>query len=383
MTGESSSGRFRVVIAGGGVAGVEAALALAELAGQLTEVTVIAPNAELVNRPMTVREPFAYPRAERHALEAIVRDAGAELVVDELSSVDPANRTVRTAGGGELGYDALLLALGARVQAHYEHAITIDDRHLDETLAGLIQDVEGGYVKQIAYLVPARMPWPLPLYEIALMTAGRAYDMNVELAATVVTPEDSPLAIFGSAASEAVAERLAAARIQTLCSSYAEVPRAGEVHINPGERELRVDRIVALPELHGVEVPGIPVGDHGFMRTSQHSEVLELERVYAAGDCVDFPVKHGGLSSQMADAAAESIAALAGAAIEPQPFEPEIRGMLLTDGKPIYLRAYITGGHGFSSQVSDTPTWSPPSKISTKYLSAYLEARRGAGAASS
>ena len=35
--------------------------------------------------------------------------------------------------------------------------------------------------------------------------------------------------------------------------------------------------------------------------------------MYAAGDASDFPIKHGGLASQQADAAAEAIAALAGA----------------------------------------------------------------------
>jgi sulfide:quinone oxidoreductase len=378
-----SSPRLRVVIAGGGVAAMETALALAELAPQLTEVTVIAPNAEIVNRPMAVREPFAYPRAERRALAPIVRDAGAALIADELTRVDPRARTLHTRSGVEVAYDALVLALGARIEAHYQHAITIDDRKLDETLRGLIQDVEEGYVGSIAFLSPPRMSWPLPLYEIALMTSGRAYDMNVEVAATLVTPEDAPLGIFGSEASDAVSERLRRARVEAICSSYAEVPRAGEVVITPGDRTLAADRIVALPELHGPEIPGMPPSEDGFIRTSQHGEVLELERVYAAGDCVQFPIKHGGLASQQADAAAEAVAALAGAELDPQPFDPEINGMLLTDGKPLYLRAQITGGHGFSSEVSETPLWSPPLKIATKYLGAYLESTSQAGAASS
>jgi sulfide:quinone oxidoreductase len=48
--------------------------------------------------------------------------------------------------------------------------------------------------------------------------------------------------------------------------------------------------------------------------------------------------------------------------------------MLLTGGNPLYLTADITGGHGFSSEVSDTPTWSPPSKVASKYLAPYLDA---------
>jgi len=381
MSSQQPGSKLQVVIAGGGVAALEAALALEQLAGEQTERTVLAPNAELVNRPMTVGEPFARPQAERHELAPIVSDAAAQLVVDELAWVDPDAREAHTKGGGVLSYDALVLALGGRVVPRYEHVITIDDRHLDETFQGLVQDVEGGYVGSVAFIAPGRMAWPLPLYELALMTAGRAYDMNVELNATLVTPEDAPLAIFGSGASTAVAERLQRAGVQTVCSSYAEVPAAGEVVVSPGERVLKAERIVALPELYGPELRGIPLSEHGFIRTGRHSEVLELDGVYAAGDCVDFPVKHGGLASQEADAAAEAIAARAGAGVDPKPFTPEIRGMLLTDAKPLYLSAKITGGHGFSSEVSEEPLWSPPSKISSKYLAPYLEARRQSGAA--
>jgi sulfide:quinone oxidoreductase len=95
--------------------------------------------------------------------------------------------------------------------------------------------------------------------------------------------------------------------------------------------------------------------------------------VWAAGDATDFPVKLGGVAAQLADAAAEAIAALAGVAIEPSPFHPVIHAILLGGEKPLYLSAQITGGHGFASQVSDTPTWSPPSKIAARYLAPYLE----------
>ena len=54
--------------------------------------------------------------------------------------------------------------------------------------------------------------------------------------------------------------------------------------------------------------------------------------------------------------------------------------MLLTDEKPLYLTARITGGQGFSSEVSDTPTWSPPTKIASKYLTPYLDRHEGSPA---
>jgi sulfide:quinone oxidoreductase len=116
----------------------------------------------------------------------------------------------------------------------------------------------------------------------------------------------------------------------------------------------------------------LPGGENGFIRVDSFGQVPDAGPVYAAGDATEFPVKHGGLGSQQADAAAESIAALAGAQLTPEPFTPVIHGMLLTGEKPLYLTAHITGGQGFSSDVSDTPTWSPPAKIYAKYLAQYL-----------
>ncbi|MHB8241980.1 MAG: FAD-dependent oxidoreductase [Solirubrobacteraceae bacterium] len=374
MPTQDPSSKLRVLIVGGGVAALESVLALAELAPGMTATTVLAPNTDLVDRPMTVREPFAYPRARHTPLEPIVRDGGAELVCDELAWVDPVKHVAHTKGEAELEYDVLVLALGGRICPRYTHAITIDDRKLDELLHGLIQDIEGGYVKRLAFVAPGRMAWPLPLYELALMSAARAYDMNVQMTTTIVTPEDRPLAIFGREASEAVGDLLGEAGIQTITSAYAEIPRNGEIRINPGERHLNVDRIVALPELYGPSVRGVPLSEHGFLRVDIFGKLLEAEDIYAAGDATEFPVKHGGVASQQADVVAQSIAARAGAAVQPEPFHPVIRGMLLTGGEPRYLTARLTGGAGFSSEVTDAPTWSPPSKIASKYLAPYLEA---------
>jgi sulfide:quinone oxidoreductase len=374
-TESSHSGRLRVVIVGGGVAALETVLALADLAHDRTDVTVIAPNTELVYRPMVVREPFAHGAAHRYPLAPIVHDAGATLLHGELGWIDPAGRRIRTKGDEAIDYDALVLAPGASINKRYKHALTIDDRDLDETMHGLIQDVEGGFIHKLAFVAPARMAWPLPLYELALMTAGRAYDMSIDLETTIVTPEDSPLAIFGAAASNSIAELLAGASVETINSAYAEIPSAHEVVINPGDRHLEVDRVIALPELFGPELRGIPLGDHGFIQVDPYCRVQGVERIYAAGDATDFPIKHGGVGSQQADTAAQSVAALAGASVTPQRFNPVIHGLLLTNGKPRYLTAHITGGHGFSSEITDTPTWSPPSKIAAKYLAPCLQER--------
>jgi len=367
---------FRVLIVGGGVAGLEAALALSDLAGDRISTTLLSGAPEFVYRPMRVREPFAYSGARHCSLEEIAGDIGVELVSDTFKWLDADRRLVHTEEGETLGYDALLLAPGATMRPRFKHALRLDDSRLDELLEDLIQDVEGGYVHKLAFVAPTPMPWPLPLYELALMTARRAYDMNVDVSITLATPEDSPLAVFGLEVSHSVERLLVANGILTLTSAHCDTPEAGQVSVHPGLRRLYVDRIVALPQLFGPGLPGVPTGSaEGFIPVDVHCRVPRLERVYAAGDATDFAVKHGGIAAQQADAAAESIAALAGAPVEPKPFHPVIHGVLLGGEKPLYLRAHITGGHGSSSEVSDLPMWSPASKIAAKYLAPYLESR--------
>jgi sulfide:quinone oxidoreductase len=339
-------------------------------------MTMLAPDAEFVYRPLRVTEPFGGAGARRYPLSEIARDIGIELKQDAFKWLDPGSRIVHTEIGEPIAYDFLLLALGARPYPRFKHALTLDDRLLDEQLHGLIQDVEAGYVHKLAFVAPSQLPWPLPLYELALMTARRAYDTNEDVSVTIVTPEDAPLALFGGRASDAVQRLLEKNEILVICSTHAETPQPGQVALHPGGRSLYVDRVVALPELFGPSTPGIPKRDgHGFIPVDVHCRVPELESVFAAGDATDFPVKHGGIAAQQADVAAEAIAALAGAPVQPTQFHPMIHGILLGAEKPLYLSAHITGGHGSSSEISDTPSWTPPMKIAAKYLAPYLEER--------
>lgn len=365
--------QMKVIVAGGGVAGLEATLALRDLAGARVEVTMIAPQPEFVYRPMTVREPFAATSARRHDLATMAADMGARLVADELARVDAGARLAHTAGGATYSYDALVLALGGRRSVRFRHATTIDDRCLDAQLHGLLQDIELGYVRSVAFVIPARMAWPLPIYELALMTARRAYDMSMQVAITVVTPEPAPLAVFGDGAGPEISELLARAGIAVETSADAGVPTPGTVVIFPGTRRVDADRVIALPELAGPSVRGLPVGAHGFLAVDSHCRLRGIDRVYAAGDATDFPIKHGGLAALQADTCALDIAALAGAPVEPRPYRPEIRGMLLTGAAPLYLSARLVAGRGFESEISETPGWSPPVKIAAKYLAPYLD----------
>jgi sulfide:quinone oxidoreductase len=371
---DSSAQQTRVLIAGGGVAALEAALALEHHASGRVQTKLLAPEDRFVYRPMSVGEPFGHAVARSYPLDRLVADIGVERCKDRLKWVDTGARTVHTEQGLELEYDALLLALGARTSEPMLHALTIDPTRLDEQLHGLIQDLEGGWVHSIAFVIPELNSWPLPIYELALMTAARAYEMNVNAQITVVTPEQAPLAIFGPNASAAVSRRLDAYGIATITSARCTMHAPKRLTVTNAQAPIAVDQVVTLPALHGPAVPGIPKSAaQGFVGVDRHGRLPGLERVFAAGDMTDFPIKLGGIAAQQADAAAESIAALAGAAIEPTPLVATIHGILIGGGEPLYMRAQVTGSVGTHGKVSGQPFWAPASKVYARYLGPYLQ----------
>ena len=203
---------------------------------------------------------------------------------------------------------------------------------------GLVQDIEGGYTTRVAFVAPPGGAWPLPLYELALMLAERAFEMGVDPELHFVTLEDAPLAVFGPEAAREVGEaadrrgdRGAHASPHGPAGARAPAPRARR-------RRPRVQRVVTLPRLDGPAIDGLPADADGFLVTDVHGRVTGAPDVYAAGDVTAFAVKQGGLACQQADAAAEHIAARAGAALEPDPFTPVLRGMLLTERWARFLR---------------------------------------------
>lgn len=366
---------LKVLVAGGGVAGIETLLALRDLAGDRVTATLLTPDTEFVVRPWTVQEPFARPAAHRYPLTRITADVSAELHAGTLASVDPAQQIVTTGDGAELAYEALVVAFGARPEPAFPHATTFRGGQDAEAVHGLLQDLEGGYLRRIAFVVPPGAAWPLPLYELALLTAERARSLSLpDVEISLVTPEDRPLGVFGIGASDAVSALLAEAGVTVHLGRYADVPDGRTVSFTPGDGAFEADRVVALPHLLGRPIPGLPAADHGFLPIDDTCAVIGVRNVWAAGDGTSFAIKQGGIAAQQADAVAQAIAAHAGVTGLPTaPFKPMLRGMLLTGSGTRWMRAAVAGGAGeAASIVSEHALWWPPSKIAGRYLAPYL-----------
>ncbi|MGE5636242.1 MAG: FAD-dependent oxidoreductase [Nocardioidaceae bacterium] len=372
--------RAKVLVAGGGVAAVEALLALGALAVDRVEIELLAPGTEYVDRPLAVAEPFGLGQARRWELARIVEDRGARLRRGGLAEVDAGARVALTRAGEELAYDVLLVAVGARAGIALPGAVTVKGPGYTRRFRAILDELEDGRLGSLAFAVPPGATWPLPLYELTLLTAtflaerGR-HDVRLRL----VTPEAAPLEMFGAAASTAVEQLLEERGIELLRLSHAIAADEGRLELAGDRPSVEADRVVAMPGLRGPHISGLPHDAAGFVPIDLHGLVEGELDVYAAGDATTFPLKQGGIAAQQADAAAEAIAARVGAPVTPRPFEPVLRGMLLTGAVPRFLRTEVgseaEGGEGEEPAVSEHALWWPPTKLAGRYLSPYLAAR--------
>jgi len=368
-------GVFHLVICGGGIAALEGLLRIRSLMGDDVRVTLVAPNDHFVYRPYAIRQAVGAGHGRRYEMWSLTESTGAEWVKDSLMEVDAGARAVRTSAGRELRYDALLLAIGGRLTGDIEHALTFSDAEAYGISERVVADLEAGSGKSMAIVIPEGAVYPLPAYELALMTAARTRGAGAEEPAlSLVTPEPYPLAVFGATAGAAVTGLLTQAGVTVYRSAIAYVPSPGRLLVQPQGAELSPDHVVAMPRVTGPAIPGvIGGGPFGFIPTDDRCTVPDTGgRVFAAGDATSFPVKHGGIGAQQADVAAAAIARLAGGGGADERFEPEIRGKLLTGGPPLYLRARLVGDQGFDSEVFTTPPWPVDDKVIAAELGPYL-----------
>jgi sulfide:quinone oxidoreductase len=364
---KQGEGTRRVIVVGGGVAGLEALMALHDMAAERTQLTLVSPDPDFIYKPLLVEEPFDLSPAEQRALEPLAAELGATFVQQGVAAVDPGGYGIKLSDGSSLEYDFLVVCAGGRFRPAFENARTFPSATEPLRINELL---EGDGPDRIAFVVPSGVTWTLPLYVIALMTRRRAIDLRRDVELQIITPEESPLAIFGPTASAAVAEMLAARGIEVLPGEHAHESEDG-LTLTPGDRAVEASEIVALPVMHGPAIPGLASDERGFIPIDERCRVVGTEDVYAAGDGTNFPIKQGGLGSQQADAAAAQIARRLGAAVPDEVFHPVLRGKLLTGDESLHLRADVGGGGG-PEEASLDSLWWPPHKISARYLAPFL-----------
>ena len=357
------------------MAALEALIALRALAEDRVAIEMITPQADWAYRPLAVAEPFGLGTVTSYDLVQIARDHGAALHLAGVQSVDTDSRRLYTWDGRELPYEILLMAIGAHPEVAIPGSVTVRGPGYTNRFRTVLRDLDERRLRNVVFVVPAGASWPLPLYELALMTAAHAAERGLRrYRISIVTPEQEPLQLFGAAASTALRGLLKERNIDFHGGQYAAELQGDELVLVPGPN-LPAERVVSLPRLEGPFFPGLTHDPNGFIVTDLHGLVEGELDVYAAGDATNSPIKQGGVATQQADAVAEAIAARVGAPVEARPFRPVLRGLLLTGAEPRFMRAELSGGGDQPPLASTQALWWPPSKIAGRWLAPYLAQR--------
>lgn len=359
-----------VVIVGAGTAAHEAILALSRL-GEGLRITVVAPaerRAAIKSLVATERFGNAHISGTTTGLLANAED---RFLRETVVGVDIKERIVHTKAGSEIAYDDLILAPGARLRPAYQHTTTIG---VDpEALAGFLADIEDGYCRSVVFVVPSGTHWPMPIYELALAVARRAWGAcsdNTEL--TIVSGEPGPLAQLGETASALVATRLQNACIRFIGSAQPQVHR-GRVTLDPDGDDLLAQRVISLPLFEGRDLTGVPVNDDGLIPIDHHARVIRAPGVYAAGAATNLAIVHPCLACETAAVAAAGIAGSDRANTTPTRLPDVFRGRVLKEGPSLWWPPTTAAGHNLASThhgQKDTPAgvdvevpvWQPSSQ---------------------
>ena len=366
--------KTRVLIVGGGVAGLEAAIALRDMAGDRVEVEMCSPREDFIYRPFAVAEPYGVSHPMRYDLRQLAERCGADFRLAGIGSVDDEKQRAGTHDGEEIAYDHLIVACGSRLLAGVSGAVTFWGVADNGDVRDVVRELRERKLHRVVFTMPPGGSWALPMYELALLAdseLSKAGDEDASL--VIVTPEDAPLHLFGARASERVTELLDRRGIEVIAGATPVKYDGRQLSVSPSAT-VEADAVLSLPRMEGRQIGGVPHDPNGFVAVDDHGRVRGMRHAFAAGDVTSFPVKQGGVATQQADAVAEAIAADLGREVAAEPFDPVLRGVLWTGGEPLYLSGDLAGGHGETSSASAEPSWdgAADGKIVGRYLTPFL-----------
>jgi sulfide:quinone oxidoreductase len=298
----------------------------------------------------------------------------------------------------DMPFDYLVIATGAamhpvEIPGLAENAITVwtpgEMLRLREAYQKLCQKAQQGQRQQLLFLLPPHNGYAGPLYEMAMMTETWLREQGVREAVdiTYTTSEDHYLQAFGPRSHEVVAEEFVTRGITGLTGHVVDHVVAGSVVYGNGEK-LDYDLLVSFPpHVAARTYPTLPHDDRGFLKVLPESRRVEgHERIFAAGDNANFPIKQAFLALLQADAVADHIAA---DILHEQPrilFEPISMYVMEQLNKATFAQTRFTQqgepvtseGNGDAAdcyKVGVSPMW----RVGKKIMGTYLPWRFGHG----
>lgn len=387
-----------ICVVGAGTAGLEGLLAVHARFGANADLQVIAPEREFRYRPMSHGSLFRPARERGAAIVQLAAEVGARHIFDRVAAVSEADRCVETRDGDLIGFDYLLLAVGAKQERSLRQGYVWergrDPGFLDEVLAVARSSSSP---TRVAVIVPRGARWPVPAYELALVLAWASAGTAVRI--SLITAEARLLGALGVAATDAIAHEFEAAGVEAVTGveviepapdddappiKFGGAEPANVILVAEGSaskedaltgkptaraqthqtaREARTfEFVIALPTILGPSLPGLANDAAGFVEVDEGLKVRGSERLWAAGSCIAAALEHSALSALQADAAALAITHAAGLEgvedTEAVPDPLEVTGILLTGQRDRWLAENPAG----TREPSTRCLWWPPGR---------------------
>jgi sulfide:quinone oxidoreductase len=244
-------------------------------------------------------------------------DRRVNFIEAEVARIDPFERKVTIAHGeveGKLSYDYLIFALGRRlaterITGFYEHAHHLLNVDKAIQFGKAIDNFHEGHAV-IGYCSGARLP--VPVFETAFALSQRLRERGErERVKITVVSADSFGSEIGDEAANALRKSLAAHEIDFLHNFPIKTVSPGFVMTELG-RSLEFNLLMLLPPFRGAAA----VSDLGttdpedYINVSRTMRVVGHDRIYAAGDCVNFEgPKMGHMATRQGEVAAMNVAA--------------------------------------------------------------------------
>jgi sulfide:quinone oxidoreductase len=316
------SGARRVVVLGGGFAGLETAFLLKHRLRDDVDIHIVSDQPNFVFRPNTIYIPFG---SDPDHLMIPLREPALrqhlDLIEAEVEGVDPTARRVHLRRQPPLAYDDLVIATGAAVrpaeipglETNAQSIWTPADMlRLRREFDRIAESAEQGKATRLLFLVPPNNQCAGPIYQLLFMLDSRLrrHHLRDRVHLMLATAERSYLQSFGPRLHEVLSAELSDRKIQAHREWTVQEVVPGRVTFTNGDA-LEYDSLVAFPpQVASVFYGDLPVDERGFLRTEYETRQVDgTPGIYAPGDAGDFPVKMAFLAFLQADATAEAIVA--------------------------------------------------------------------------
>jgi sulfide:quinone oxidoreductase len=376
----------KVLILGGGFAGVVVAERLAEQLGGEHQITLVSRSRQFIFYPALVRLAFGknQPEDVSFDLRNTLLSRRVNFVEAEVAHIDPVERRVTIAHGeveGKLSYDYLVFALGRRLATErilgfYEHAhhlLNVDKAIKFHRAIGELHKGRAVFGQCLG----ARLP--VPVYETAFALARRLEDRGEResVTITIVSPSTLEAELGDSRAAHAIENALKAQQIEFVSDFSITSVTENSALTDSGEA-LEFNLLMLVPPFRGPSAAsfmGMKNGE-GYLNVDLTMRVLGMERIYAVGDCVNFDgPKMGHMAVRQAEVAAANLASEIAGHEPAVRYQHEMRFVIDAAGDDtVYLHKDMDASE--ASTVRQGRFWSWAKRAQQQYWE--FGARRGA-----